>query len=108
LRAEALEGEGYAHEAKGELDQALSSFDALARDSKTDFLNGMGLYHRGRILTVQGKKQEAAEAFGQISTAYPNSPAARLASDRLTVLAEQGIKPAPPAPASSPEKPDAG
>jgi tetratricopeptide (TPR) repeat protein len=106
LRAEALEGEGYAHEAKGELDQALSSFDALARDNKTDFLNGMGLYHRGRILTVQGKKQEAAAAFAQASTAYPNSPAARLANDRLTVLAEQGIKPPPPAATS--EKPDAG
>jgi len=105
LRAEALEGRGYAHEAKGELDRALSSFDALARDNKTDFLNGMGLYHRGRILIVQGKKQEAAEAFAQISTAYPNSPAARLASDRLAVLAEQGIKPPPPPP---PEKPDAG
>jgi tetratricopeptide (TPR) repeat protein len=108
LRAEALEGQGYAHEAKGDLDQALSSFDALARDNKTDFLNGMGLYHRGRILTVQGKKHEAAEAFAQISTAYPNSPAARLASDRLAVLAEQGIKPAPPAPPASPDKPDAG
>jgi tetratricopeptide (TPR) repeat protein len=106
LRAEALEGEGYAYEAKGQLDRALSSFDALSRDNKTDFLNGMGLYHRGRILSEQGKKQEAAEAFAQISSAYPNSPAARLASDRLAVLAEQGIKPPPPA--ASNLQPDAG
>ncbi len=104
LRAEALEGQGYAYEEKGNLDQALASFDALSRDSKTDFLNGMGLYHRGRILMQQDKKQEAAEAFAQISSAYPSSPAARLASERLAVLAEQGIKPAPP---PNP-KPDAG
>ncbi len=106
LRAEALEGEGYAYEAKGQLDQALSSFDALSRDNKTDFLSGIGLYHRGRILTEQGKKQEAAEAFGQISTAYPNTPVARLASDRLAVLAEQGFKPPPPATPNV--NPDAG
>ena len=47
-----------------------------------------------------------AATFAQASTAYPNSPAARLANDRLTVLAEQGIKPPPPAATS--EKPDAG
>ena len=96
LRAEALEGQGYAYEAKGQLDQALSTFDALSRDNKSDFLSGIGLYHRGRILIEQGKKQEAAEAFAQVSSAYPNTPVARLASDRLAVLAEEGFKPAPP------------
>jgi tetratricopeptide (TPR) repeat protein len=96
MRTEALEGQGYAYEAKGQLDQALSTFDALSRENKTDFLNGIGLYHRGRILIEQGKKQEAAEAFAQVSSAYPNTPVARLASDRLAVLAEQGFKPPPP------------
>ena len=96
LRVEALEGQGYAYEAKGQLDQALSTFDALSRENKTDFLTGIGLYHRGRILIEQGKKQEAAEAFAQVSSAYPNTPVARLASDRLAVLAEEGFKPAPP------------
>jgi tetratricopeptide (TPR) repeat protein len=104
LRAAALEGQGYAYEEKGQLDQALASFDALSRDDKTDFLGGMGLYHRGRILMQQDKKQEAAEAFAQISSAYANTPAARLASERLAALAEQGVKPAPP---PNP-KPDAG
>lgn len=104
-RAQALEGEGYGFEAKGQLDQALSSFDELAR-SKSDFLGAMGLYHRGRILAEQGKKQEAADAFAQTSSSFPNSPAARLASDRLAVLAEQGIKPTPPAAPSL--NPDAG
>jgi len=105
LRAQALEGEGYAFEAKGQLDQALSSFDELAR-SKSDFLGAMGLYHRGRILAEQGKKQEATDAFAQTSSSFPNSPAARLASDRLAILAEQGIKPSPPAATNL--NPDAG
>ncbi|HKD40933.1 MAG TPA: tetratricopeptide repeat protein [Myxococcaceae bacterium] len=96
LRVEGLEGQGYAYETKRQLDQALSTFDALSRDNKTDFLTGIGLYHRGRILIEQGKKQEAAEAFAQVSSAYPNTPVARLASDRLAVLAEEGFKPAPP------------
>lgn len=95
LRAQALEGEGYAFEAKGQLDQALASFDELSR-SKGEFLAGMGLYHRARILAQQGKKQEAADALAQISTSFPNTPVARLAADRLTALADQGIKPAPP------------
>ncbi len=105
LRDQALEGEGYAFEAKGQLEQALSSFDELSR-SKSDFLGAMGLFHRGRILAEQGKKQEAADAFAQTSSSSPNSPAARLASDRLAALAEQGIRPSPP-PAASPN-PDAG
>jgi tetratricopeptide (TPR) repeat protein len=106
LRTQALEGQGYACEAKGQLDQALASYDAMASESKTDFLSGIGLYHRGRILTQQGKKEQAAEAFAQISSAYPNTPAARLASDRLAMLAEEGIKPPPPPAANL--KPDAG
>ncbi len=105
LRAEALEGQGYAHEAQNQLDQALASFDQLARDNQTDFLTGMGLYHRARILVLQNKKEKAAQVLSQIPVAYPNSAAARLASDRMAELTSQGI----PIPKSSPSaKPDGG
>jgi tetratricopeptide (TPR) repeat protein len=53
LRASAIEGEGYAYEGKGDLAQALGSYEQLERDNKSDFLAGMGLYHRGRILILQ-------------------------------------------------------
>jgi tetratricopeptide (TPR) repeat protein len=101
LRAEALEARGYAFEAKGQLEDALAAFDQLARDNRTEFMNGIGLYHRGRILILQNKKQDAADVLAQISIAYPDSSAARLASDRLAQLANQGVKPKPPAPPAS-------
>jgi tetratricopeptide (TPR) repeat protein len=101
LRAEALEAKGYAFEVKGQLDDALAAFDQLVRDNRSEFMNGMGLYHRARILILQNKKQEAADVLAQISLAYPDSSAARLASDRLGQLANEGVKPKPSTPAAS-------
>lgn len=92
LRAEALEGQGYAYEVQGLLDQALASFDQLARDNQTEFLSGMGLYHRARILILQNKKEDAAQVLSQIPLAYPNSAAAKMASERMGELTAQGVK----------------
>jgi predicted negative regulator of RcsB-dependent stress response len=99
LRAVALEGQGYAHEGKGEIDQALASFEQLERENKSDMLVGMGLYHRGRLLVLQNKKEDAAKAFMDVTTAHAGSGAARLAQTRLNELKAQGVKlPEPPAP----------
>jgi TolA-binding protein len=104
LRAAALEGQGYAHEGKGELDQALAAYEGLERENKSDFLAGMGLYHRGRILTLQNKKEDAAKTFTDLAAAHPGSQAAKLAQERLGELKAQGVAiPEPPAP-----KPAAG
>lgn len=102
MRASALEGGGYALEAKGQLDQALEMFDRLARENTGDYLAGMGLYHQGRILALQGKKQEAAKMFAEVGGKFAGSAAARLAADRLALLAAEGVKPPPP-PASAPD-----
>jgi len=91
LRAAALEGEGYTYEAKGQLDQALSSFDQLSK-MKSEFLAGMGTFHRGRILALQGKKDEAAKVFAELVAAHPSSAAARMAQERIAVLASEGVK----------------
>lgn len=112
LRAAAIEGEGYAHEGKGELDLALASYEQLERDNKSDFLTGMGLYHRGRILTLQNKKADAAKAFTDLTAAHPGTPAAKLGQTRLDELKAQGVPmpaAAPPPPAPKPEgaSPDA-
>ncbi|HYX92979.1 MAG TPA: tetratricopeptide repeat protein [Myxococcaceae bacterium] len=108
LRAAALEGKGYAYEAKGQLDEALRAYDELARLQKAEFLDGMGLFHRARILILQGKKEEAAQALSEIPPAFPNSAAARMATERLNLLASQGVKVPPPAPAAAPAAQDAG
>jgi tetratricopeptide (TPR) repeat protein len=104
LRVSALEGEGYAWEAKGQLDRALDAFQRMSKEDGGGFLAGMGLYHRARILALQGKKTEAAQAFQELVTAKPGTPAAALAQDRLGLLATEGIRPA----AMLPAKPDGG
>lgn len=100
LRPLALEGKGYALEAKNQLDQALSAFAQLS-DSKSQLLSGMGLYHQARIFILQQKKEEAAKVLAQIPIEYPNTAAAKLAKDRLDLLAAQGVKPPPTAAAAT-------
>lgn len=105
LRVSALEGEGYAWEAKGELDRALDAFERMGREDAGGFLAGMGLYHRARILILQGKKTEAAQALQELVTAKPGTAAATLAQDRLGLLAAEGVRPPGPVVAA---RPDAG
>ena len=110
LRVSALEGEGYAWEAKGELERALDAFDLMNREDAGGFLAGMGLYHRARVLVLQGKKLEAAQAFEEVVTNKPGTAAATLAQDRLALLAAEGIQPpaALKAQVAVPARPDAG
>jgi tetratricopeptide (TPR) repeat protein len=97
LRPAALEGKGYAYETQKDLPKALDAFDQLARETKTDFMKGMGLYHRGRILLAQGKTDEGAKALVEVPSLAPNSAAARLAQERISSLAAAGVHiPAPP------------
>ncbi len=106
LRATALEGTGYAYEAKGQLNEAMAAFEQLARENKTEFLNAMGLYHQARILIQQNKKEEAARRLSEIPDAAPDSAAARMAKERLAVLVSEGV----PLPVKAPKSPsvDAG
>ena len=91
LRANALEGRGYALEALGRTDEALKAFEALAQATTGDYLKGMGLYHQGRILAAAGKKAEAAKRFAQIHVEAPGSAAARIGKERLALLAAEGV-----------------
>jgi len=100
LRAAALEKLGYAHEGKKEYELAAAAFQELAKDNKSEFLAGMGEYHGSRMLILQGKKDDAAKQLSELSTSHPGTAAARLAADRLTVLATEGVKIPTPAPAS--------
>ena len=91
LRPTALEGKGYAHEEKKEYDQALAAFDQLAHENKSDFMKGMGLYHRGRVLLLQGKSEEGVKQLVELANVAPNTSAARLAAERIALLASQGV-----------------
>lgn len=104
LRPAGFEARGYALEAQKKYDDALAAFDTLARENKTDFMKGMGQYHRGRILLLKGDTAGAAKTFSEVEGAAPNSAAARLAKDRITVLAAQGVS----VPTTAPAAVDAG
>jgi tetratricopeptide (TPR) repeat protein len=98
LRAAAFEGKGYAFEAQQKYDEALKAFEEMAKVETGDYLEGMGDYHRARILIQQGKKDEAASVLVKIPVDYANSAAARLSAERTALLAAEGVKiPAPPA-----------
>ncbi|MBK7863400.1 MAG: tetratricopeptide repeat protein [Archangiaceae bacterium] len=92
LRPTALEGRGYALEAKKDYDGALSAFDQLAKENTAEFMKGMGLYHRARMLLLQGKTDEGVKQLQQLEQSAPGSSAARLAVERIGVLASQGVK----------------
>lgn len=107
LRAEAFEGQGYALEADGKYEDAIKAFKQMGA-AGGPFLLGMGDYHKARMLILLGKKEEAAQVLSKLTTAQPNTAAARQAGERLAVLASEGVKvPAPEAPAAAPV-PDAG
>ena len=102
LRADALEGQGYALEADGKYEDAIKAFEQMNAAGGT-FLVGMGDYHKARMLILLGKKEEAAQLLSKLTTAHPNTAAARQAGERLAVLASEGVKvPAPEAPAAAP------
>ncbi|ATB48086.1 tetratricopeptide repeat protein [Corallococcus macrosporus] len=107
LRVEAFEGQGYALEADGKYEDAIKAFEQMGT-AGGPFLVGMGDYHKARMLILLGKKEEAAQVLSKLTTAQPNTAAARQAGERLAVLASEGVKvPAPEAPAAAPV-PDAG
>jgi len=108
LRPAAYEARGYALESQGKYDAALAAFEQLAQETKTDFLKGLGLYHRARILELKGDKPGAARQFAEVEAAAAGTSAARLAKDRLALLAAQGVAIPVPQLAAFPGGGDAG
>jgi tetratricopeptide (TPR) repeat protein len=104
MRAAALEGQGYAYEAQQKYDDAIGSFDKMSAVDSGGYLEGMGQYHKARILILQGKKDEAAALLVKIPVEHSGSAAARLSTERTALLAAQGVKiPEPPQPAGGPK-----
>jgi|CXWL01.1.fsa_nt_gi tetratricopeptide (TPR) repeat protein len=95
LRSAALEGKGYALESKQQWAEAMSAFEQLAKEDKSDFMKGMGQYHKGRLLVLQGKPEEGAKMLSEVIASAPGSSAARMATERVALLSAQGIKVAP-------------
>lgn len=100
LRVGALEGQGYTYEAQGKYPEAAQSFEQMGKEDAGGYLAGMGQYHQARMLILQGKKDDAAKMLADIPEKFPNTAAARQATERLNLLATQGVKVPTPAPAA--------
>jgi tetratricopeptide (TPR) repeat protein len=88
LRFLAHEGIGYAYEAKGDLDKALSAFGQIAGDAKEfgGFYEDRGLYHRARLTAAKGDKPGAVTLYRQILDKAPDPAMKSEITDRLAVL----------------------
>jgi tetratricopeptide (TPR) repeat protein len=99
LRPAAFEAQGYALESQKKYDEATAAFDQLGKENKTDFMKGMGQYHKARMLLLKGDKEGAAKLFAELETTAADTAAARMGKERLAMLAQQGVAiPAPVAP----------
>jgi tetratricopeptide (TPR) repeat protein len=88
LRFLAHEGQGYAYEAKGNLDKALAAFGEIAGDA-TQFLGfyqDHALYHKARLSEVKGDKPGAVVIYRQILDKVPDTSMKEEIVDRLSVL----------------------
>jgi len=88
LRFLAAEGQGYAYEAKGDLDAALIAFQRLQPDAK-GFYRDFSLYHQARILARKGDKAGALTLYQQILDQWPQSALKTDVANRIALL-EQG------------------
>lgn len=84
----AYEGMGYAHEAKGDVDQALSAFGKLdeAAAGFQGFYKERALYHRARLTAAKGDKSAAVTLYKQILDKAPDASLKSEITDRLAVL----------------------
>jgi len=88
LRFLAAEGQGYAYEAKGDLDAALTAFQRLQPDEK-GFYRDFALFHQARILARKGDKAGALTLYQQILDQWPQSALKTDVTNRIALL-EQG------------------
>jgi tetratricopeptide (TPR) repeat protein len=82
MRFAALEGIGVVHEAKEDLEAALSAYERLAREGNA-YYRPFGLLHQARILAELGRHDQARSIAQQIVDEHAGSGASRQARDLL-------------------------
>jgi tetratricopeptide (TPR) repeat protein len=91
LRFLALEGQAYAQEETGAIDQAIASFQQLADQAKGqgNFLRDRALFNRARLLEKQGKTKDAEKAYRDVLTEVPTTALKEEINNRIAVLEEK-------------------
>lgn len=84
----AQEGLGYALEATGQTDAAITAFGALADQAAGagGFYKDRGLFHKARLLEKKGTPKEAEKLFREILEKTPTTSLRQEINDRLAVL----------------------
>ncbi len=67
------EGMGMAYEGQGKLDEAMKQYRALEGVGDGKY-TALALYHQGRVLELQTKKDEAKEAYGRLAKMIKEAP----------------------------------
>ncbi len=92
LRAVEQEGVAAAAEARGQLDEALRAYTALAdmsQQTSGNFYLDRALFAKARILEQQGKGKEAEPILREILTKVPKTSLRQQIDDRLAILTEK-------------------
>ena len=94
-RGQILNGLGYAHEAKNELEKAAEYFETTAAGSNVA-LKGEALFNLGRLYGALGSIEKSKVAYQKIITEYPDSLYSDLAQERVGVTAVKSVVSASP------------
>ncbi|MES1209570.1 MAG: tetratricopeptide repeat protein, partial [Pseudomonadota bacterium] len=88
LRFLAHEGQGYAHEGKGDTDKALAAFAQISGDATAfgGFYQDAALYHKARLTEAKGDKSGAVAIYKQILDKVPETAMKDQITDRLALL----------------------
>jgi len=88
LRFLTQEGLGYALEATGQIDSAITAFGTLADESQAaaGFYRDRALYNKARLLEKKGSAKEAEKLLHEILEKTPTTPLKEEISDRLAAL----------------------
>jgi tetratricopeptide (TPR) repeat protein len=88
LRFMAHEGLGYALEATGQTDAAITAFTALADESQAaaGFYRDRALYNKARLLEKKGSAKDAGKLLHEILEKTPSTPLRDEINDRLAAL----------------------
>jgi tetratricopeptide (TPR) repeat protein len=95
-RGQILNGLGYAHEAKNELEKAAEYFETTAAGSNAA-LKGEALFNLGRLYGTLGNTEKSMVAYQRILSEYPDSLYADLARERIGSAAVKPVVSATPA-----------
>ncbi|MEO0815435.1 MAG: hypothetical protein AAFY60_21430, partial [Myxococcota bacterium] len=89
----AIERAAYAHERNGDLEGAVKTWARITNGEA--FYRDRAAYQVARLTESQGEAKKAADLYAALEREFPESSMVASAKNRLALLKEQGVTPAP-------------